>query len=132
MKLFNLKQFVKLVQGLPPLASAAVNLNGTSVDLTLQPEVMAGALLVNVGSTTGTPTSFSAVFKIQTSVDDTTYVDVDSVTATAAGVYSLAFRPGSLKQWVRVRLELAFVGGTSPTLLYSAMLGLGDPKYGPL
>jgi hypothetical protein len=132
MKLVNLKEFVKLVQALPAIASSAGNVDGTSVDLTLQPEVNAGALLVNVGAPTGTPTSFSVVFRLMTSVDDTTYTEVTTITATAAGVYQVPFRPGSLKQYVRVRRELSFVAGTSPTLPNSAMLGLGDPKYGPL
>lgn len=134
MKITKLKTFCKAVVALPSIASGAGNVNGTAVDLVAQPEVMSGMVLINVGSPTGTPDSFSAVYKLQTSSDnfsaDTT--DVDSVTVTGAGVYCISFDPGALSQYVRVRRELTITNGSSPTVPNGALFVLGDPKYGPL
>lgn len=136
MKHKYLKHLVKGIQALACASPApgAGNVNGTAINLVAQPECFAGIVLINVGAPTGTPTSFSATYKLQTSTDnfsaDTT--DVANVVVTAAGMACIPFDPNGLSQYVRVRRELSFVSGTSPTLPDCAILVLGDPKYGPL
>lgn len=136
MKQMYLKHLVKGVQALPAASpgNSAGNVNGTAIDLSLQPEVFAGIVLIDVGAPTGTPSSFSVTYKLQTSTDNfsTDTTDVASVTAIAAGLTCIPFDPNGLSQYVRVRRELSFVSGTSPTLPDCAILVLGDPKYGPL
>lgn len=136
MKHKYLKNLVKGIQALACASPApsAGNVNGTAVDMSAQPEVFAGIVLINVGAPTGTPSSFSVTYKLQTSTDnfsaDTR--DVASVTVTAAGMACIPFDPNGVSQYLRVRRELSFVSGTSPTLPDCAILVLGDPKYGPL
>lgn len=137
MKHKYLKNLVKGIRGLPsasPAASAG-NVNGSTIDLTAQPEVFAGMVLVDVGTPTGTPTSFSATYRVQTSNDSfsTDIRDVNTLTVTAAGLYAIPYDPNiGVSQALRVRRELTFVGGTSPTLPDCAIVVLADPKYGPL
>jgi len=131
-----LKTFTKALIAQAPASPApgAGNANGTVVDLVAQPEVQAGIALIAVGAPTGTPSSFSCVYKLQTSSDNfsTDTTDVASITVTAAGIYCIPFEPFGLSQYVRVRRELTFVSGTSPTLPDCVIIQLGDPKYAPL
>lgn len=133
MKHTYLKTFLKVLQGLAAGASSAGNTDGTAIDLAAQPEVFAGTVVINVAAPTGTPTSFAATYKLQQSPTGSgSWTDVDTLAVTAAGVYQIGFKPVSVNQFIRVRRELAFVDGTSPTLPNSATVILGDPKYGPL
>ncbi len=136
MKHRYLKTFTKSLSAFAPVSPAvsAGNANGTVIDLVAEPEVGAGVVVINTGTPTGSPSSFSAVYKLQTSTDnfsaDTT--DVASVTVTAAGINVIGFEPIAMSQYLRLRRELAFVSGSSPTLPDSAVFVLGDPKYAPL
>lgn len=136
MKHKYLKNLVKGIRALPAASpgNSAGNVNGSTIDMTAQPEVFAGIVFIDVGTPTGTPSSFSVTYRLQTSTDafSTDTRDVATVTAIAAGLTFIPFDPNGVSTSLRVRRELTFVGGTSPTLPDSAILVLGDPKYGPL
>lgn len=133
MKHTYLKTFLRVLEGLAAGASSAGNTDGTAIDLAAQPEVFAGTVVINVAAPTGSPSSFAALYKLQMSPDGSTgWTDVDTLNVIAAGVYQIGFKPVSVNQFIRVRRELSFVSGSSPTLPNSATVVLGDPKYGPL
>lgn len=113
-----------------PQAAAAGAINGTAIDTQGFGDAM---VVVQVGATTGTPTSFTVNAKIQESADGSTgWVDVtgDTIAAviaankTAEINVALRSRVAALR-YFRVVLTPAFVAGTSPTIGVSALALLG-------
>lgn len=105
--------------------TATATKTSTSVDLKAAPGTprrgLPGRLLVNTVS----GTSPTLDFKIQHSVDNTTFTDLLTLPngqVTAAGEYSfLMYTPN---QYVRA---LATIGGTNPSFVYQVDIGAGIP-----
>jgi len=115
--------------GTVPAAVAAATRNGTGIDrATPGGALYTGCTLVgSLGATSGTPTSFTATFKLQDSADNSTYADfVPGGEVAAAGALTenttastLAEKDINLsaaRRYIRVVEVVAFVGGTSPTI----------------
>lgn len=114
-----------------PLANAAGARNGTGMEILGTRSIV---LNVNVGATTGTPDSFSIIYKLQDSTDGSSYsdatdVDGNAVTLTitaASAAYEkdvdLARACRAAATHVRWVETVAFVGGTSPTVLSGATI----------
>ena len=128
----HLKAFVQHAAG---TAITAAN-NGTGLDKT---GYEGGIVVAQVGSTTGTPTSFTVTFKLQHSKDNSVWVDaLDANQAaisgalTAAGALKLRIDATYLFKFIRVVATPVFVGGTSPTAVISSELLLGDTSFQPV
>lgn len=125
----------------PVAALAGVTLSGTTAsngeDVDLQAYGGGGVFAVGVGSATGSPTSYTATFKVQEADDNGsgapgTYTDAKDPDGTALsvvinadkGVAQLRIDPTYLKRWVRVVATPAFTGGSSPTVAAFAVAEL--------
>lgn len=123
--------------GTLPLANAAGTRNGTGVDRATP----GGALYMGVtlsailGAETGTPTSFTADFKIQDSADNSTFADYVPPGGVAADAAVTQMTAGSsiaevdidlsgAKRYIRVVEVIAITGGTSPKVPASSTLSL--------
>lgn len=134
MKTLKLSEFVKEVVGLPSKASvtAAEELS-SAIDLTAHPESRTGLLVVDIGAETGSPTSYTALFRVlesDTSGGSYTEVAGTPLTLTAAGVSGIAVQPNATKRFLKIGRTITITGGTSPTVPNSAVLLLGDSKLG--
>ena len=102
----------------PQAATATVTGSGVAFTPNNDPLVDATAI-VNIGATSGAPTSFTVVVTIEQSVTSGgTYTVTDTfVTATAASQNSIrGLKLDPTKGFVRAKATIAFVGGTSPTI----------------
>lgn len=117
----------KPVIGLAPLANSAGTRNGSAIDRSPAGGVnYAGCTLaVQVGTPTGSPTSFTVDVKLQDSADGSTgwadYKPDGSTTAaitqaTAAGLAEIDVDLSGAKRYIRVVEVVAFVGGSSPAV----------------
>lgn len=124
-----------------PLANSAGSRNGTAMEIGGTRSIV---LSVNVGATSGTPTSFTIIYKLQDSLDNSTFADATDVegngvtlTITAASAayekdvdLSRACRAAATHvRWVET---VAFVGGTSPTVLSGATIIKGPGQSLPI
>lgn len=103
-------------QSIAPAASAAATVNGSGIDMTNSEGP--ATIEVNVGAATGSPSSFSVTATMQESVDNSNWTNTTTQTTlvmTAAGVGYL--RGNREAKYVRSSVVIAFVGGTSPTLV---------------
>lgn len=143
MPLFHFRKMVKFVQALAAKANVTTDANnGTSVDQRAIEQFAAGCVLINVGAATGSPSSFSVVYTLEESDDDSTFTTAQhtndsasgdaTVTVTAAGNYSIEFEPGRLKRYYRLKRAVTITGGSSPTLPNAAVFLLGDPRKQPV
>jgi hypothetical protein len=128
----QLKAFVQHVAG----TAITVASNGTGFDKT---GYEGGLVVAQVGSTTGTPTSFTVTFKLQHSKDNSVWADaLDANNAaisgvlTAVGALKLRIDGVYLYKYLRVVATPVFVGGTSPTAVISSELLLGDTSFQPV
>jgi hypothetical protein len=121
-----------------PAANAAGTRNGTSLEIGATRSIV---LTANVGARTGTPTSFSVSYKLQDSLDNSTFADVTGVanatlTITAAGAHELDVDLSRFCReaatHVRFLETVAFVDGTSPTVLAAATITRGPGQNLPL
>jgi uncharacterized protein with LGFP repeats len=124
-----------------PAANSAGTRNGTGYAIGATRSLV---LTANLGATSGTPDSFSVVYKLQDSLDGSTYADaVDSdsnnATLTVAAASSAAELDVDLAKFCRAAathyrfLEtVAFVGGTSPTVISGATITKGPGLSLPL
>lgn len=133
-------------KAIAPAARAAGATNGGGIDRATPGGVIynSAALHTSTGAATGTPTSLTVTTKIQHSSDDGStdaYADFapDGVT-TASHVVSAAASEGELnginlrgaKRYVRAVSTVAFVDGTSPTVLTSSVLTLSTANRNPV
>jgi len=89
-------------------------------------------LVLFVGAVTGTPTSFTVDCNLQESSDDGSadaYADiansgVTQVTA-ASTIVEQDIDLADVEKWIRPSIDVAFTGGTSPTVDVTAMIILG-------
>ncbi len=124
---------IKTVRALSPQAKDAGAVNGVGIDRSDFYDAIAA---IEVGATSGSPTSFTVDAKIQDSDDDSTYADVAGLTmAQIAAVDShgeINFKLHGLRQFHRIVVTPAFVGGTSPDVLVSATLVMGAARNNPV
>jgi hypothetical protein len=129
----NIGSYLKPVHTLSPAASSAGARNGSAVD---RLGYESAQIVVQTGATTGTPTSFTVDAKIQDSADGSTgWADYTAPGATAVAALTTLITADSTakfnvdlsgaKRYVRVVQTIAFVAGTSPTLLNNAAVVLG-------
>lgn len=108
-------------------ANAAFGLQGVSVDLLLGDGPL--GVILAVGSTTGSPSSFTVQYKVQYALASaaTSWIDyasagLDSVnpyttfTAASTEAYMLLWHPPVGARYWRVVSTVAFVAGSSPTV----------------
>jgi hypothetical protein len=122
---------VSVVQSLLP-ASRTTTVNGTGADLK---DYSAAVVIIDTGTTGGTTPSFT--FQVEESDDNSSYAAVANADligsepvitgANDNAVYELGYL-GS-KRYVRVAISAA--SGTTPTLLCSACVVRGKPRYSP-
>ncbi|MBZ4371478.1 hypothetical protein [Corallococcus sp. AS-1-6] len=121
-------------QGLAPAAQAAGTRSGSAIDVSA---FQSGVLVANLGATSGTPTTTSVTYSLESSAngtdDWTAVVDLDGnalQVATAAGsrAVELDFNLQLLKAdhpYLRVKEVVAFTGGSTPTVVTGVSLVLG-------
>jgi hypothetical protein len=132
--------YMKPVKGFNPVAQAAGAVNGPAIDRQGYESMRVHG---SSGASTGTPTSFTADFKVQHSDDGSTgWADYapGGAGATSAAVGTLTtinsevsknFVLAGAKRYIRVVCTLAFVGGTTPTLVVGSVVALGGSRAVP-
>lgn len=135
----DMAQLLRYVHGSDPAARSAGAVNGAAADRIPGEGQQADSALmvVSIGATTGTPTSFTVTNKIQESDDNSTWTDVAwtdilprgdsapsamSVVSTEQVVRLAGLR--HRERYLRVVSTVAFSGGTSPTVLHYSSLVL--------
>jgi hypothetical protein len=139
-RMSDMGAYVKPTKGINSVASAAGVINGPAID---RQGYESGKVHASSGASTGAPTSFTADFKLQHSDDGSTnWLDpanlgagfasgvVGTLTAINSEV-SKNFNFAGLKRFIRVVCTLAFVGGTTPTLVVSSTVALGGSRAVP-
>lgn len=128
---------VKAYTGIAPISSTGGSaINGSAIDTAGYGD---GVVVVQVGATTGTPTSFTVDAKVQESANGTTgWVDITGaaiaqVTAeNKTGEIAVEFaKRGASLRYIRVVLTPALTGGTSPTVGVGAVVVFSNPEVGP-
>lgn len=120
-----------------PQTSTGGAINGVAIDTTGFDNLMVS---VEVGATTGTPTSFTVAAKVQESDDgSTSWTDVTGAAITtitaidkSAQISVVNTSGKTRKVWYRVVVTPAFVGGTTPTVAVAAIALLGGAERGPV
>jgi hypothetical protein len=129
--------FIKSVKMHVPVAvSGSSAVNATGINRIGHASL---ALIACTGAATGTPTSFSFEVKVQDSADDSSYADykpdgtnVAATTITAVNTLTeLNVDLRGARKYVRVVVTPTFVGGTSPTVLFSSAVALGGSQKLP-
>src|SRR5574343_419651 len=141
METFNrVDALVTQIAQIRPVAAISSNgaTNGATIDKQALSEVFEEALFVShVGATSGSPTSFSVVTKIQDSADGSNWSDitdtqiVEAATKTISDintVSTLAVRLSALRRYVRMVETVTLTGGSSPTVFIYGMALLGHPR----
>lgn len=142
-QLENFKQSIKTLEALPPLASGhGATTNGAAIDARSYEQYNAGQVVIHVGPATGTPDSFSFVYTLEHSDDNSTWATAPkadtsaagdaTVTVTAAGIYTIPFEPGRLKRYKRLKRVTTITNGTSPTVPNGAVFQFGDSRRSPV
>ena len=136
MKIPKLSDLIKAIVGLPAKASSSSGTEdlGSAIDLVSQPEFRSGLIVCNTGAATGSPSSFSIVYRLlECATSGGTYTAVTGATVTvdAAGVAEIPFDPKGRLRYLKVGRTVTITGGSSPTVPNGATVLLGDPKYGP-
>ena len=136
MKIPKLSDLIRSFVGLASKASSHRGTEdlGSAIDLVGQPEFRSGLIVCNTGAATGTPDSFSIVYRLlecATSGGSYTAVSGATVTVTAAGVAEISFDPKGRLRYLKVGRTVTIVNGSTPAVPNGAVLLLGDPKYGP-
>lgn len=138
---------VKMASGVVPTNSAAATIASVGIDRMAQGSregFDSAALLVQVGAASGTPDSFTVIFTLQDSADNSTFNDLDAATyaaaglsaaafttITAAGVASYAVNLQPLRRYIGVKAVVAFVNGTSPKIPVSCCVALTGAHHTP-
>lgn len=108
-------------------------LNGVGID---RLSYLGAVFAIEVGATTGTPTSFTVDAKLQESADNTTFTDIAGATMTqitAANSHGeINLNLAGIKRYIRAVITPAFVGGTAPTVLVGASCVLGQASSLPV
>ncbi len=117
----------------PALVSGSSAVNGVGVDKLGFDDGMA---VIATGAIAGTPDSVSLAVKVQESADNSTFTDVTGATATitAANTVARVKVPDMLnrKRYLRAVVTPTFVGGTSPSIGFSANFALSRKNAEPV
>jgi hypothetical protein len=118
-----------------PAANSAGTRNGTALAINTTRSIV---LVANVGATAGTPTSFTVTYTLQDSLDGSSFTDCAGVNSSGAAtlVVSTASSAAELDvdltrycraaaTHIRFTEVVAFVAGTSPTVLSGATIVRG-------
>lgn len=130
-----------------PQAAGAGAVNGGGIDrLVAAGEFASCSVAALAGATSGSPTHWTATFKVQHSVAQgsgfadylppgfsavPTLVIQDTDTNPTADAGALDLDLSGANQYVRVVCTVAFTGGSSPTVLVAAALILGGAQQEP-
>lgn len=113
-------------------AAGSETINGTGIDRMTQGAQqgwMSCVLVLNVGTETGSPSSFTADCKLQESDSSGSgYTDISGASVTqqtAAGFGSVAVNLKGCKRYIRAVVTVAITGGSSPTVPVSSTITLG-------
>lgn len=132
----NIGSVVKAVQSVRPQAAAA-SVNGVSIDRLAHNMPLSAVLYTALGASSGAPTSFTVTPKVQDSADNSTFADylpdgvhvaADAALAAVNTDSNFAVNLSSARRYVRVVHTVAFVGGTSPTILTAGVLVLAGEQ----
>lgn len=128
-------------QALAPASNAAGTRNGGPINVSA---FQSAVLVANIGAASGTPTTLSVTYAVQTSANGTSgwtaLKDVDgadvTLAATAAGAayekdINLTYAPAD-SAFIRVVETVAFTGGTAPAVVSGAVLVLGGAQKLPV
>jgi hypothetical protein len=123
----NIGALIRAVQGVVPLRSTGGTVNGPAID---RRGLLSAVLLLEVGATTGAPTSFTVDAKLQDSADGSTgWADiVGAAVPRITTVNTLQFVDVNLsaaRAFIRAVVVDAFTGGTAPAVDRSALVVLG-------
>jgi hypothetical protein len=122
---------LKVVWALSPLDNAAGARNSSAIDRAVANGnlYMSCVLSGRVGAASGTPTSFTGIYKLQDSADGSTgWADYGAALATVTtdnGDDQGDINLSSAKRYIRVVETIAFVDGTSPKVEGTAVVVLG-------
>ena len=120
--------YIKCQGNVPPQSlSGTTAVNGAALD---RQGYGSGVIIAQVGTATGSPTSFTATVKLQesnttTSGDFTDVSGVSFVLDANSETSELDVDLAGLKQYIRVVITPAFVDGSSPTVPACASIVLG-------
>lgn len=148
-KLKNAGAMAKYFPLLAPVANDGTLVEATSAGLCPDrcpsgehKEYLSAKMFASAGLSTGTPTSFSFPFKLQTSdalasgwadYTDPKTGSVPTVTLTAVSTSgAINVDLSNAKRYLRLSLDGTFVGGSSPTLQVSAGIVLMGSTQGPV
>jgi hypothetical protein len=125
---------IKVVRAIAPHSnSGSSSVNGPSID---RLDYASAVLFVDVGATSGNPTSFTVDCKLQESDDGSTWADITGASiatiTTANTQKELNVDLRGRKRYIRAVLTASFSGGSSPTVLASAALVLGGANVYPI
>lgn len=121
---------IKVVWGLSPLDNSAGTRNGSAIDRAVANGALYNSCVVagRAGAASGTPTSFTVIYKLQDSADGSTgWADYGSANATITADNGDAegdFNLSSAKRYIRVVETVAFVDGTTPKVECAAVVVL--------
>ncbi|RKH09737.1 hypothetical protein D7V97_15610 [Corallococcus sp. CA053C] len=128
-------------QALAPAAQVAGTRSGSAIDVS---QFQSGVLVANIGATSGTPTTLSVTYSLESSANGTdgwtAVTDLDGValavqSTAASKAVELDFSLQFLKAdhgHLRVKEVVAFTGGTAPTLVTGVTLVLGGGQRLPV
>lgn len=124
---------INTVAAVRPQDSDGTAINGIGID---RLAYLGAVFAVEVGATSGTPTSFTVDAKVQESDDNSTYADVAGAAMTQITAINshgeINVSLAGLKRYVRLYLDAGFTGGTAPKVLMAATCVLGQPKSAPV
>jgi hypothetical protein len=126
-------ELIRVLRGVAPLRSSGGTVNGPAID---RRGFLSGILFLDVGATSGAPSSFTVDAKLQDSPDGTTgWADLaGEAVAQVTAINVQRFKDVNLsraKAFIRVVVVDAFVGGTSPTVERGAAVVLGGADVLP-
>lgn len=124
---------LKTLEGLAPAARSTGSTATTAAGID-RTDYQSCVAVVHIGAATGSPSSFSAAFKLQESDDDSTWTDVEDsdVTITAAGLTEVDVNLAAAKKYLRASLATTITGGTTPTLPSSCAIVFGGARNLPV
>lgn len=133
----NIGAGLKVVTGLVPLDNAAGTRNGTGIDRATPGGAIAHSCVVfgHNGAASGTPDSWTSIYKLQHSSDNSSFSDYgDAGTTITAdnGSVQIDIDLRAAKRYIRVVETIAFVGGTTPKVEGAAVVVLGGFVNNPV
>jgi hypothetical protein len=137
---YNVGAYIKTdIKSHSPAANSAGTRNGAAIEIGATRSIV---ITANVGATSGTPDNFSVAYKLQDSLDGSTFADVANAsdatltvtTASTAGELDVDLSRFCRQEATHFRFleTVAFTGGTSPTVLAGSTVTRGPGQSLPL